>query len=234
MMRLAATLLLFLTATSAEAAAVRLGPGPRIASGVAAAPRILGGAPPAARTRINTALARADARGRKAAAACKADSGPRANWTRTVRTTFTGPAFLSVLIHDDYDCGGAHPDFGDTALVFGLADGRLVDWAGLVPASLEAKGAIDTAPDGARLGVLTSPGLKALYGPLQGECQDVGDLIAGFMIWPDREAGGLVMAPVGLPHAMAACGDATTLKPDRLTALGFAPSLVAALTAPTP
>lgn len=72
--------------------ALRLAPGVAPLPGVEGTPRVVSGAPDAVRSRVNAALAQADARGRASAVRCKSERegvmasppGGDRDWTRSV------------------------------------------------------------------------------------------------------------------------------------------------------
>lgn len=209
--------------------------------------------------KINAALAKADARVEAAAAECRdqakesGSSAPDDGWQRTVDVTWNGPGFLSYLVTDSYYCGGAYPSQESFPLVFDFATGAPVNWARYLPASLTGKATLDSASDGTRLGVVSSSTLVKLY--LAGyvnaanavatgsdspaldaesvkECEDlITDSLQGqsFVIWPQANPVGLAVMPLGLPHAIAACGVAVVISPSKLKSLGAKPAFLDAL-----
>jgi hypothetical protein len=126
---------------------------------VAAMPLIAGPTDDAER-RINTALQRLDATVRKAAGACK-DSDGKSGWQRSVDATMRGPGFVSLLITDTVDCGGAHPDSGVMAIVYDLRTGTPVDWTKLLPPGLTGVPSLDSGEDGTKTVRLASARLTA-------------------------------------------------------------------------
>ena len=211
-------------------------------------------------SKINAALAKADARVEAAASECRdqaKDAGSLdengGGWERSVNVTWNGPGFLSFLVTDSYYCGGAYPSEESFPLVFDFATGSPVNWARYLPASLMGKATLESASDGTRLGVVSSPALVKLY--LGGyvsaanavatasdspaldaesvkECEDViTDSLQGqsFVIWPQANPVGLAVMPLGLPHAIAACGVAVVIPPAKLKSLGAKPAFLDAL-----
>lgn len=207
-------LLLCLAGPACAADTVRLTQGREVFPGVQGTPRVMAGVPDAIRGRINRALGQADARGRAAAKDCtKAENAMHSEtteistWSRQVEITQAGPRWLSVLITDGYDCAGPHPFDGLYALVFELRTGRLVDWAKVLPHDLAGRAVVGTAADGARVGIVTSPGLLALaQRDAAAGCADaLRDDATGFALWP--AADGLTARPVGMVHYNSAiCG----------------------------
>jgi hypothetical protein len=51
------------------------------------------------------------------------------------------------------------------------------------------------------------------------------------VLWLDKQAKGLAMQTVSLPHALQACADVVTIGLPKLRELGVAPSLTEALAA---
>ena len=185
---------------------------------------------------------RLDERVRKSAATCKSDDGKPGDWERTVDVPMKGPGFVSYAISDSTYCGGAHPGFGNTAIVYDLRTGGPVDWTALLPAALTVKIELVTQADGARMVTLSSKRLYALF--LAGydrergddpECKaavrSVGDAgPPGMTAWLDAKLGGLAVQ-FDLPHAVQACADAVVIPASTLRAEGARPALLDALAA---
>lgn len=77
--------------------------------------------------RINAALQGLDERVRRSATTCKADDGKPGDWERSVEVPMTGPGFVSYAFSDSTYCGGAHPGFSNSAIVYDLKTGNPVD-----------------------------------------------------------------------------------------------------------
>jgi hypothetical protein len=220
--------------------AVKLRPMPPLAKNIAAFSRMTAGAPPAVMEKINTALDRDESRLRAARLECFHNGdGKKAqgDWSREIAITMAGPDYLSLVARDDYYCqGAAHPDGGALALVYDLRTGRPVDLVTLLP-GLKLAGALATASDGSKMGTIASKELTALYKKapkpdLDADCKAVlDDQDLTFIAWPDAKAKGLVIEPVGLIHAIAACGVAVTLDGETLKTTGVAPEFLRALAA---
>ena len=228
---------------------VTLSSPPPIASGQAAFPRIESvgdsNATPAAIARINTALEKADGRLRSAAAGCTAQAGGRgsAGWQRSVEVATAGPDYLALVVSDDLFCGGAHPDTATFALAFDLTTGSPLNWSRLLPIRLAGAASLDSAPDGTRLGILTSPALTKAYlagysaaakATLDTETRDACRENAfsppvSFVLWPAADPAGLVLVPESLPHVVAACAVPVRLSVSDLTSLGVSPAFAATL-----
>ncbi len=185
--------------------------------------------------KINAALVRLDNRVRKARTDCITSKD--AEWSRSIDVTMRGPRYLSYLVSDSVYCGGAHPDASSFALVYDLTTGNPVDWAKLLPKPIVETSSLDTAEDGAKIGVVGSKKLSALYVEglgtgLDPDCKEAltsGDL--NFVLWPDAKAKGLAMQTISLPHAMQACADVVTIPTTKLREFGADKSLIDALEA---
>jgi len=235
------SLALLALATAATAAPVALTRPAPLAPDNAALPRLTTATPGSAK--INAALARLDERWRKAMRECKADGGGDASTSRSVSATMAGPKVVSLLITDEMYCGGAHPDSSAMAVAYDLESGRPLDWTRLLPKALVTSATLDTHDDGSSIGAIVSPRLHALYLAAAraqsghdaswtsncGEVLDDEDL--PFQLWPDAKAGGVMLAPLGLPHAVAACADALPLPTATLRRLGADAGLLDAIDA---
>ncbi len=204
-----------------------------LAKDVAAFPKLA--AHDATADKINAALLKLDDRVRKARADCVTSKD--AEWSRSIEVTMRGPRYLSYLVSDSLFCGGAHPDAASFALVYDLTTGNPVDWARLLPKPVVETSSLDSSADGAKIGVVGSRTLSALYvaglgKDLDADCKEAltsADL--NFILWPDAKTKGLAMQTVSLPHAMQACADVVAIPTSKLRQLGAAPSLVDALEA---
>jgi hypothetical protein len=154
----------------------------------------------------------------------------------------TGPRFVSLLITRGRYCGGAHPDWEQSALVFDLETGRMIDWSTFLPADLAVQMRDEGADEWVRPAYLTSPALKAWFAEramdgmsLEGrqECAglygDDGGDSWGLQARPDAKAGGLTLQTAGLAHAETACHMDVTMPLDELRRRGVHPDLVAAI-----
>lgn len=201
-------------------AALTLSAPPPVAAGVAGFPRIARPAS-AAEARVDAAVARLDARVRRAVRACRADGGTRTSWTRAIDVPMRGPAFLSYVVTDQVYCGGAYPSESHAAIVYDLATGAPVDWATLLGTRLAGTQALTEGPDGVKVVTLDSPRLRTLYAAgydaaaraagAPAACLGNGRA-AGFvqpmLAW--LNAAGLVLR-FDLNHAMQACSVAVTV-----------------------
>lgn len=214
---------------------VQLTPSAAVAPDLAAFPRIAASSDDAA-ARINRALAAADQRSRAFVKECAAQEGEGpTSVTRTIAVTMRGPRYLSFVANDYFDCRGAHPNTDTVALVYDLKTGAPVNWSALLPAALVGKASLDTAGDGTRIGIASSPLLQQLYlkeHKIDPEClEPLSEPGMQFILWPDAEQPGLVIQPASLPHVVAACGDSATISLTRLRQLGGKAELVDAIQA---
>jgi len=204
-----------------------------LAKDVAAFPKL--DAHDATADKINAALVRLDDRVRKARADCVTSKD--AEWSRSIDVTMRGPRYLSYLVSDSLYCGGPHPDSSSFALVYDLTTGAPVDWAKLLPKPLVERASLDSSADGARIGVVGSKTLSALYvaglgKDLDADCREAltsADL--NFILWPDAKTKGLAMQTISLPHAMQACADVVAIPTTKLRELRADKSLIDALEA---
>ena len=235
-MTLAATL------AAGMAVVLTLAPAKPVRRDVPGFPRIAAPADDAQR-RINRALDRLDSRVRTAARECLADSHVRrGDWARQIDVTMRGPDFLSFLVTDDVDCGGAHPDEGHSAIVYDLRTGTPVDWRALLPPVLTGTLALTDGADGVKVVTLASPRLFALYrarydhgaaGDEEQECRQAiaqGGAATPMLAWLDAQTGGLALQ-FDLGHAEQACSEPVVLPIALLRHEGASPRLLAALTA---
>lgn len=236
----AACLAFALGAASAEAP-VALKAQPAVGKRTDALPRLVGTSAPI--KKINTALARGDVRLRKAVADCrdgaKSMEATGWSWEREVTAPMRGPAFVSLVAIDGYDCGGAHPDGSTLALTYDLSTGGPIDWSHYLPANLAADQGRSNASDGTVVGVVTSSALIAWYrtaaigaldGELKTDCKDVLDTnVSGLILWVDAKRGGVAMSAADLPHVVAACAVDVVMPLAELRKRGASPKLIDAI-----
>jgi hypothetical protein len=212
---------------------------PPLAKGMAGLPRIAAPITPAT-TRINAALAKVDSNWKGMIKDCHQQAGKDFDMERTVDVAMRGPAYFSVAITYEYDCGGAHPDSGVIALTYSLETGAPTNWTRLLPKSLVDSVSTDSAGDGTTVGLITSKTLQAIYAREaldatdadgRSECKDVvtQDGLT-FQVWPDAKAGALMLVP-DLPHVVAACGDPQPISAQTLRRLGVTAPLLPAIEA---
>ncbi len=195
-----------------------------------------------AERRINTAVKRLDARVAKAVAGCHGAGRQKGEWTRGVEVTMQGPAFLSYMISDSIDCGGAHPDSGVMSIVYDLQTGRPVDWTHLLPASLTGTVALEAGEDGTQMVTLSAKRLWGLYWMTYQTAHagddacltaihDIGDAAPpAMMVWLAAKPGGLGLT-FNVPHAILACGDEMVIPTATLHQEGATLALIEALEA---
>ena len=217
---------------------------PDLAEDFGSLPRVTGETPQA--RAINAALDRVDARDRENRASCLEMKSRNDNveWGRTVEAPMTGPRLVSIVMTRGDYCGGAHPSWDRTALVFDLETGRLVDWTAWLPSGMAKPIRHESSDQWVRPGALDSPLLKAWFADrvLAGmdeygrrECADFYSESRrdswGLTAWPNAKAGGLTLQSAGLAHAEMGC-HADVLMPLReLKRRGVAPELVDAIEA---
>ena len=238
----------FLTLLAA-AAAMATSPAPLtlarsrpVRHGVDGFPRIAAPADDAQR-QFNRALDRLDLKVRDAARDCLSGGGTHAgDWSRQVDVPMRGLEFVSYLITDEVDCGGAHPNEGHSAIVYDLHSGAPVDWTTLLPRSLTGTLALAAGEDGVRVVTLASPRLFALYraeydcGPADADEKECRNVIreqgesgpVPMLAWLDTKENGLVMQ-FDLPHVEQACSEPVTIPAATLRREGASPRLLAAL-----
>lgn len=211
---------------------------PALAPGIAAMPRVATPQSTAER-RVNAAVARLDARARQAARECRADSANPTSWERRVSVPMRGPAFISYVIEDEVDCGGAHPSEGHAAIVYDLATGAPVAWPALLSPRLAGRLALTQGIDGLSVVTLESPRLRALYAArydaaaraagVPGECLgDAATFTQPMLAWLDARARALMLR-FDLNHAMQACSVAVAIPAAVLRREGASVRLVRAL-----
>jgi hypothetical protein len=131
------------------------------------------------------------------------------DWSRVVTVTMAGPGYLSYLIADSSFCGGAHPDFGETALVYDFKTGLRVDWILSEPADPKA---IQTYYSKR----LRDKGCRKIVE------EDNG---VSLLVWPDARLGGLVLG-ANLRHVIEACAEHVPVDKEDARRLGFSDALL--------
>ncbi|MGP0059838.1 MAG: hypothetical protein ACLPID_11190 [Beijerinckiaceae bacterium] len=214
---------------------VRIKTMPPIAKDFEALPRLVTGARPKIIAKINNELARADAAARQERVEClREDYG---FWERGVSTKMQGPRYLSLLVSNFVNCGGAHPNNDRSVQVFDLHNGKRPDWVKLLPGlDLHAKiesggGDTRTAIRSEKLTQVYRDGWKRVHGDDPECAEEINSTELSFNLWPDAKEGGVVADPTSLRHAMQACGDDVTIDLDKLKSLGADPQLLKALDA---
>ncbi len=238
--------------TASAAQGARLIAQPDIVPGDMAFPRIAPGEPQAAR--INQALEAADARARTAAEECRSqigssgtagllaggsvDKGRTLGWSRRITVAMRGPRYLALVTHDYADCDSLYPNADSIALTYDLRTGQPPDWSVLLPRRLVQRATVELAMDETPLGMVDSPALRSIYlaavsraaKAISPNCMGALSQMAGpFMLWPDARQGGLMIQPLRLPHASAACGVPALMGIDMLRRHGVQPALLNAI-----
>jgi hypothetical protein len=151
-----------------------------------------------------------------------AEQSHRGDWTRKVAVTMAGPRYLSYLIKDSNFCGGAHPNFSESALVFDLKTGSPVNWTAVLGRESKLQPADDWISIPAQQVVNKS--LKAFYAEhlSDDECRKIvsEDDDLSLLIWPDAKLRKLVLGS-NLRHVVEACAEHVTLSAEEARQLGF-------------
>jgi hypothetical protein len=195
-----------------------------------------------AENRINTALGRLDESVRKAAEDCKLSDGKPGYWGRTIDVPMRGPGYVSFVITDGTDCGGAYPSASTMSIVYDLRTGTPVDWTQLLPTALTGTLALQVGADGTKMVTLASQRLFELYlagyraanGPAADP--DCGQVIEdsgangppAMMAWLDARTGELAVQ-FDLIHALQACAKSIVIPLSTLRAEGAQTDLVDAV-----
>ncbi len=199
-----------------------LRPAPNLAKDAEALPTLVGGT--RAITKINRALAAANARQLKDMKDCLRDAPEEGFWwEQAAEATLLGARYVSFYRHGNFSCGGAHPNFIMDAFVFDLRTGKPVDWRKLLPPELIGK----PGPE------LASPQLTALFIAASDkdsapECKEEFEHVnLRFELWPDAKARGLAMHTSSLQHSVeGVCAGPTTIPLATLKTLGVNAALL--------
>ena len=149
------------------------------------------------------------------------------DWTRTVEVTMAGPRYLSLLVTDEANCGGAHPNSGQMALVFDMTTGAELNWMRTIATQAHASTYADTRLDGGTLVALVIPELAKRYiAAADADCKDAFGEQLSFLLWPDAKDGTLVAEPFDLPHVVQACANPIGLSMADARKLGFGEDLL--------
>ena len=218
---------------------------PDLADDFGALPRVAGDMPQA--RAINAALDRVDARDRENRTDCleMKPLNDNVEWGRSVEAPMTGPRFVSIVMTQGDYCGGAHPSWTRTALVFDLETGRLIDWTSWLPAEMATPFQADDADRLVSPAVLGSPSLKAWFAGRaleqmgkdgRRECaaiyaEDRREYAWGLTAWPNAKDGGLTLQSAGLAHAEMGCHADVLMPLAEMMRRGIADELVDAIKA---
>lgn len=215
---------------------------PDLAEGFAALPRVASETPQA--RAVNATLDRIDVGDRQNRADCleMKPYNDNVEWGRIVEAPMTGPRFVSIVVTRGDYCGGAHPNWERTPLVFDLETGRLIDWRALLPAAMVEPIEDDSGPWGLPAH-LTSPALKSWFAERalaemdaygRADCTDLYNEWRdswGLVAWPDAKAAGLTLQTAGLAHAQKGCLTEVTIPLGELRRRGVRRELTDALEA---
>ena len=206
---------------------------PPLSATVAAAPRLVGDSAPIAA--INADLALIDAMATTSASECEGGG-----FARTVTQPMTGPAYVTYMISDEYDCGGPYPSTSQTPVTYDLATGRRVDWTQALSAWAVTVDATTDQPAGS-VGYVHSLALARWYSAKMlastdqewlEQCREVFDPEqlnqSGFLVWADAGNDGIAVAPQ-LPHVVQACGEQAALSAADMQAAGVPAPMIAAM-----
>lgn len=213
-----AALAFLLAATLAlPAAAQDLIPQPPMAEAVASLPRVDGN------RRANAALQALDDL-HLGFLIC--DDGSLDGSSRTIQPTSTGPEVLTFLIDLGSECQGGQPWLERQIVSFDLASGRQTDLTDYLPADWIGTGTPEFP--------LYDLYLATLGPQLSDDCRQgleraMTDGRLRFDIGPDSGQQRLLVLPVGLPPADAACAVPAGVDAATLAAAGFAPNLIRAV-----
>ena len=220
--------------TQSSPGAVTFADTPSLSATVAAAPRLAGDG--AAIAAINADLALIASKATANLSECEGGG-----FARTVTQPMTGPAYVTYMVMDDFDCGGPYPSTIQTPVTYDLSTGRRLDWTKVLSAwSVTADEPVEGPADW--LGYLHSPALARWYSARMlastdaewlEQCRDVFDPeqldLSGFLVWADAATSGIAVAPQ-LAHVVQACGEQATLSKADMQAAGVPAALIAALT----
>ncbi|MGB6973044.1 MAG: hypothetical protein WBD67_00015 [Terracidiphilus sp.] len=147
---------------------------------------------------------------------------PIDDWSRKVEVTMTGPRFVSMVATDDWFCGGVHPDWDRTVLLFDLATGRIAEWSNLIKKTAGWSLYSESTAVGSVAEGIILPELKVLsIENAVMDCKDVYNASQAYLLWPDAKKGVLVAWPWGVPHAGQACAENIALTTAQARAMGF-------------
>ncbi|MDY6923819.1 MAG: hypothetical protein SWI22_07675 [Pseudomonadota bacterium] len=215
---------------------------PALAEGFDALPRVVGETPQA--RAVNAALDRIDVGDREERASCLEMKRHNDNveWGRSVEAPMIGPRFVSLVVNRGSYCGGAHPWWSRTPLVFDLETGRPINWTDWLPPEMATPIHAEDPDLGSGPPVLDSPALKAWFAArVLAEMTEYGrrecaELYAedqreswGLTAWPDARAGGLTLQSAGLVHADMGCHAEVVMPLDELKRRGGGRDLIEAI-----
>jgi hypothetical protein len=227
-----------LPAVWAQTTSVSLRKLPNIREDTEAFPRVIPNAavPPEIAAKINASLERFDMQVRKDWRDCQKEAHGNGDWSRSIQVTMSGPAYVSFLADETYDCANAHPEDIQTALVYDLRTGSPVNWSALLPPA--AKGEVIRGAGRLSIGVVHWPAMleRAKKQSMKGDGgEDCGSAYEfpeaiTFNVYLSATDHALALSPNLVPHIVSAmCSTVVLLKPEEAAKLGVAGSLVDAL-----
>lgn len=131
------------------------------------------------------------------------------SWERKIRVTMSGPRFLSLVTEDSFFCGGVHPDFSQTALLYDLSTGEQVQFIHIKQDELVAWYINHLRDNDCQ----TSLAKENMF----------------FMIYLDATSHRVAIAANNLPHVIQACAEEISLPADVSRRLGFPAEVLSAL-----
>ena len=186
-------------------------------------PRLSGLPNNAVQNKINAALAARETKARQDRKECIDEmrgSGPPGvpgDFHIVLDVTYVSARYVSLDIHNTYDCGGAYPtDDAPDPVTYDLTTGEEVKWANVFkPGFLLDDADIGSADATSRLFEMYAARYAKEGGRADPGCRKaVRDTPSSMMLWLDARKG-LVVQP-DYPHVMAACADQIAFTPAQL------------------
>jgi len=186
-----------------------------------------------AERRINSTLDSYNAETRTTFREC--DESPEADeWIRKISVTMAGPRYLSLRAAGSFLCGNVHSDPYDSALVFDIVTGELLDGSTIAQRNSEIRALRDIKipryPQSDKF-LISSPTLdRILIAAANGDCkeslQDVErDPVLSpilYSVWPDAKKNQVVIKPVSLSYLdYLMCSEEVGIPLDQARGLGF-------------
>jgi len=154
------------------------------------------------------------------------------DWKRIVRVTMKGPRYLSILITDQTFCGGAHPNFSQTALVYDLTDGSAVLWEDAMQGSTRWNPE-EPYWDGMLNDQIQNAGLRRWYlvRLSDPQCRAISPkwVEPSFIVYLDASSKQAMVVAGNLPHVSQVCAQTIPLSQATAIQLGFPPRILRAL-----
>ncbi|MDR3725218.1 MAG: hypothetical protein P4K83_12135 [Terracidiphilus sp.] len=201
-----------------------------------------------AERRINETLSAMNLRLRGSVRKCDADyqlwdrvvnegqkhaSSPHGDWERKVEVTMAGPRYLSLVVEDGIIfCGSPYPNHDDSAFVFDLESGKLVDPIIWLTSTEGASTNKEANWEGSSTNLLILPALQEMsLARATDECKDVFGKAQAYFVWLDARKNRLIAFPSIQPHVVQGCAERLELTADQTHALGFKDDLLQAIEA---